>query len=104
MSGKSIEYNNSTEVILDHIIPHLHQALTRILGKHNKKLITLSQREIEILKWLKDGKGTWDIARILGISERTVNFHIYNIMKKLDAVNRAQAVAIAMELGLIDID
>ena len=42
--------------------------------------------------------------KILGISERTVKFHIKNIMQKLDVVSRPQAVAVAIEQGLIEIE
>ncbi len=48
------------------------------------------------------GKSSWEISVILNISERTVNFHIYNIMQKLEAVNRTHAVAVATSLGLIE--
>lgn len=64
----------------------------------------LSPREREILKWLAEGKNTWDVSSILYISESTVKFHINNIMKKLDAVNRTHAVAIAMREKMIDAD
>lgn len=61
----------------------------------------LSKRERVVLEWLKKGKSSWDISKIMNISERTVNFHIYNIIQKLDALNRTHAVAIAIEKGLI---
>jgi len=61
----------------------------------------LTDREGEVLLWLKEGKNSWDIGRILAISERTVNFHVQNIKRKVRAVNRAQAVAVAMETGLL---
>ncbi len=78
---------------------------TRHLNRKNEELKrSLSPREKEILKWLKVGKSSWDISVILDITERTVNFHIDNVKQKLNAVSRAQAVAIAMGLGLIDID
>ncbi len=78
---------------------------TRHLNRKNEELKrSLSPREKEILKWLKAGKSSWDISVILDITERTVNFHIDNVKQKLNAVSRAQAVAIAMGLGLIDID
>ena len=60
----------------------------------------LSEREVEVLNWLKKGKRSWDIAVILNITERTVNFHVTNIMQKLNAVSRVQAVAVAIERGL----
>jgi DNA-binding CsgD family transcriptional regulator len=62
----------------------------------------LSKREIEVLTWSKEGKSSWEISAILNISERTVNFHINNIMQKLNAVSRTQAVAVAIERGLIN--
>ena len=104
-SGESIEYHPRTETILEYIIPHFHQCLIRILGQNSvKQRAELSKREKEVLKWLKEGKTSWEISLILQISERTVNFHINNIKLKLNAVSRGQALAIAMEQGLIDID
>lgn len=62
---------------------------------------TLTLREKEVVRWIKKGKSSWEIAAILGISERTVNFHVNNIKQKLNVVSRTQAVAIAIEQGLI---
>ncbi len=61
----------------------------------------LSEREKEILKWLKEGKSSYDIAGILRISSNTVNFHIKNLTRKLDVVNRVQAVSEAIRMGII---
>jgi two-component system nitrogen regulation response regulator NtrX len=66
-----------------------------------RKTPVLSNREKEVLKWLKEGKGSWDISRILQISRNTVNFHIKNLFKKLNVVNRTQAVSEAMRQGII---
>ena len=105
VSSPSLERHNRTETILTHLIPHIHQALTRILGNHPiKNKINLSARQKEVLNWLKLGKSTWDISKIIGISERTVNFHSDIIIQKLDVVNRTQAVAVAIGQGLIDIE
>lgn len=105
LSGDSIEHCTRTEFILKHIVPHLHQALSRTLGQHVREhKITLSPREKEVLNWIKQGKSSWDISVILGISENTVKFHIMSILKKLDVVGRTQAVAVAIKLGLIDIE
>jgi len=65
------------------------------------KFPVLSGREKEILKWLKEGKSSWDISRILRISRNTVNFHIKNLFRKLDVVNRTQAVSEALRRGII---
>lgn len=105
-SGPCVENDRRTEAILELVVPHLHLALTHIF--RNKRQgntgIILSAREKEILDWLKQGKSSWEISVILGISERTVNFHVNNIMRKLDTSKRQQAVAVAARLGLIDID
>jgi LuxR family quorum sensing-dependent transcriptional regulator len=50
------------------------------------------------------GKSSWDMSVIMGISERTVNYHIYKVMERLDVINRPQAVAAAVRLGLIGLD
>ena len=55
----------------------------------------LSPREREVLRWLRCGKTSWAISLILRISERTVNYHVNNIMRKLDVSNRMQAVSVA---------
>jgi DNA-binding CsgD family transcriptional regulator len=106
LSGPSILKDKRTEAIIDLIVPHLHLALSHILSDIPSagNGIVLSPREIEVLNWLKLGKSSWDISIILGISERTVNFHVYNIMQKLKVVNRPQAVAAAIHFGLIDVD
>jgi len=67
----------------------------------NRKTPVLSNREKEVLKWLKEGKRSWDISRILQISRHTVNFHIKNLFKKLNVINRTQAVSEAMRQGII---
>jgi DNA-binding CsgD family transcriptional regulator len=62
---------------------------------------SLSGQERECLRWVALGKTSYEIGRILHISEGTVVFHIKNLMEKLDVKNRPQAVAVAFRLGLI---
>lgn len=108
LSGKSIESHERSSAILENVMPYFNQALLRVAqGQEKKEKITsaiISAREKEVLIWLKDGKTSWDISKILSISERTVNYHVGNIMKKLDAVSRMHAVAKAACLKLIDLD
>lgn len=61
----------------------------------------LSRREFECLKWLKEGKSNWEISQILSISEKTVEFHVGNVMRKLNAENRLLAVVLALRAGLL---
>ena len=62
---------------------------------------TLSEREREVLRLVADGLPTKQIASNLSISERTVKFHVNSIFHKLGADNRAQAVALAAQRGLL---
>lgn len=67
----------------------------------DKQRCHLSPRELTVLLWMKEGKTNWEIARILGLSERTVRFHVGGIFEKLDVTSRTQAVARALGSGLI---
>jgi LuxR family transcriptional regulator, maltose regulon positive regulatory protein len=61
----------------------------------------LTPKETETLTWVQEGKTTWEIAKILGVSQGTVKFHVGNILRKLGASSRPQAVAIALKAGLL---
>lgn len=63
--------------------------------------IRLSEREIDVLRWTADGKTSSEIADILYISERTVNFHVNNVIAKLGACNKTNATVRAAMLGLL---
>lgn len=64
--------------------------------------VMLTPREREVLCWTGEGKTSCEIGQILNISERTVNFHVNNILFKLSATNKVQAVVKAIAMGLID--
>jgi DNA-binding CsgD family transcriptional regulator len=53
------------------------------------------------MRWTADGKTSYEIGLILIISASTVNFHINNVIEKLNAVNKIQAVMKAALLGLL---
>jgi LuxR family quorum sensing-dependent transcriptional regulator len=91
------------KTLLHYVVPHIHEAYTRLLRENllQPAAGSLSPREVEVLKWAKDGKSSWEIASILKISERTIKFHYVNIFRKLGAVNRSQAVARALSRGYI---
>lgn len=61
----------------------------------------LSPRELEVLYLLRDGLSTADIATSLGITHRTVKFHIAAILEKLGAADRMGAIVKAFDLGLL---
>jgi DNA-binding CsgD family transcriptional regulator len=62
---------------------------------------SLSRREVEVLQHVAIGQTSKEIARALGIAERTVNWHIERAFMKLGAGSRAEAVAIAIETGVL---
>ncbi len=75
------------------------------IKKEKKKTesVQLTKRELEILNDISDGLKSQEIAEKLFISERTVEAHRGNIMKKLHAKNMAELIKKAMNLGLISV-
>lgn len=63
----------------------------------------LTPRELEVLELIRDGNRNKQIAGRLSICETTVNFHIKNIVEKLQANDRTHAVSIAFRRGLLEI-
>lgn len=63
----------------------------------------LSSREREVMQWAANGKTAAETATIIGISERTVEFHVTNAVACLGATNKIQAVALAVAAGLISV-
>jgi LuxR family transcriptional regulator len=61
----------------------------------------LSEREIDVLRSTADGKTAGEVAEIMGISERTVNFHINQAVAKLQARNKINAAVRAAMSGLL---
>lgn len=62
----------------------------------------LSDREVEVLQHVAQGKSNKKIADELNISEKTVKAHLRSIFRKLEVADRAQAVAYAMRKGLVE--
>jgi DNA-binding NarL/FixJ family response regulator len=65
---------------------------------------SLTERELEMIKALAQGKSNKEIARDLDISEKTVRNHASNIYKKLHIFDRTQAVIYAVRHGLVDLE
>jgi NarL family two-component system response regulator LiaR len=65
---------------------------------------SLTERELEVIKALAQGKSNKEIARDLDISEKTVRNHASNIYKKLHIFDRTQAVIYAVRRGLVDLE
>ena len=82
---------------------HAQDAALRIMmpSGATEGLPALTPRELETLRWTMEGKTAWEVANVLGISERTAVLHANNAMHKLGCVNKHQAVLKALRLGLI---
>jgi LuxR family quorum-sensing system transcriptional regulator SolR len=63
--------------------------------------VIMTAREKEVLRWTAEGKTAYEIGQILSVSERTVNFHINNVVAKLGASNKTQAAVKAAILGML---
>ena len=80
-----------------------HLAMTRLLVKTlvPEARVRLSSQETTVIRWTAEGKTTAEIAAIMGLSVRTVTFHIGNVVKKLNAANKTAAAVRASVLGLL---
>lgn len=63
----------------------------------------LTPRELQVLRMLADGLGNKEIASKLGISDHTAKFHVTQILGKLGAGSRTEAVAIGIRRGIVPI-
>jgi DNA-binding NarL/FixJ family response regulator len=66
------------------------------------KLVALNDREVEVLTWVARGKTSLEIAQILGLTKRTVDFHTDNARAKLDAKTRTEAASKAATGRMIE--
>ena len=88
-------------VFVNSIVFHVHSYFRRCIALQPAPVRRLTSKEREVLQWVMEGKTSWEVGRILAVSERTVKFHLRNIYSKLNVVNRAQAVTMASRLRLI---
>jgi DNA-binding NarL/FixJ family response regulator len=84
-----------------YLSPSIAAKLVRTVNQPRGRSGMLSPRERGVLRLVAAGQSNRQIAEALSISERTVKFHVTAIFNKLGADNRAQAVAIAAQRGII---
>jgi DNA-binding CsgD family transcriptional regulator len=80
---------------------YFHQHIMRIYGHDASNEMLITARELDCLKWMAAGKTAWEASVILGISERTVRFHLNAAREKLNCLTTTQAVAKAVLQRLI---
>ena len=86
------------------VVHQLHSAVFAQLSSEQKPhalLEPLSLREAEVLRWTAQGKTASDVGMILGLTTRTVNFHISSAIRKLGTSNKTSAVVLATQRGFI---
>lgn len=90
------------------IAPPVHVALLRAFSVSEQPNVRavgpenpLTERQGEILRWIHQGKTNWEIAQILGFTEKAVKYHLAQIFQKLQVTNRTQAVVKAVALKII---
>jgi len=72
-------------------------------GERGRDPMELTEREREVLRWMAGGvTSSKELARRLGVTERTVKFHIGNVLDKLQVGSRAEAVAYVLRTGLVE--
>jgi DNA-binding NarL/FixJ family response regulator len=64
-------------------------------------VVPLSERELDVLRLLADGRSNREIAAALFLAEGTVKNHVTNILTKLDVRDRTQAALRARQLGIV---
>ncbi len=74
-----------------------------IQAEHDELVESLTPREVQVLRMVADGLGNKEIAARLGISDHTAKFHVAQILGKLGAASRTEAVAIGIRRGLVPI-
>ncbi|MGG7516434.1 LuxR family transcriptional regulator [Allorhizobium undicola] len=90
------------EVMALHFLAaHIFNRLAEIRDMDARVVETLTDRELACLNWTAAGKTSIEISEIMGLSEHTINHYLNRATRKLDTVNRTQAVAKALRLGLI---
>ncbi|MDC8784052.1 XrtB/PEP-CTERM-associated transcriptional regulator EpsA [Roseateles koreensis] len=101
-------------LMMELLMPYLHGTWLRVqsverdinesprpMGARLPQGSAVTEREREILSWLREGMSNQQIGEQLGISALTVKNHVQKILRKLGAANRAQAVARAMSMNLL---
>ena len=88
--------------ILSWMANYIFEAAIRVVRlRDSDQLAALTERETECLFWASEGKTSGEIACILGITERTVNYHLNQVTRKTGSMNRYQAIAKGISSGIL---
>lgn len=103
-SSKDKKISSEAFMVVSSLLPYIHEKI-KDLERHDRypMLPKLTTREAEILQWAAIGKTAYETSCILNISERTIIYHLSNIMKKFDCNNKGQAVAFGLTHKIIQL-
>lgn len=98
--GTSISSAVETRLALTLIAGAAFYTAQRLAGQDGRvSMPRLSEREMEVIRWVASGRRQADIALLLGLSERTVENHLRRIRQRLGAASTAQAVHLMLRAG-----
>ena len=98
-SGEPPDYDKIVE--LNYLANLIYSKINQLNSSDEKRDFNLKKNEINCLKWTSQGKTSWEIASIMGLSEHTVNHYLTSAAQKLDTSNRTHAVSKAIRLKII---
>ncbi|HVK92673.1 MAG TPA: LuxR family transcriptional regulator [Mycoplana sp.] len=107
LGGKAVDLHPAEVGLFDSVAKRLFWKLLAVSDPERPTelsagpTIHLTRREMEALSYLADGMTSHEIARVLSISNHTVDWYMNGIQEKLQAKNRHHAVALSFRLGLI---
>ena len=82
--------------------PEVTQIIMNAGDKKNRPVFDLTSRELEVLLLMVNGKNNQEISQELTLSLSTIKFHVSNILSKMNAHNRGEAISIAIKHHLVD--
>jgi LuxR family quorum sensing-dependent transcriptional regulator len=103
MSGARFEPSAGSKPGLHLLALYAFERVRELRAPRATEKPLLTTREREVLVRAAQGSTAWEIGDMLGISKRTVDEHSQSACRKLGAVNRTQAVAIALRDGLLEL-
>jgi len=102
LGGEHLDLNARSKPALHLIAMYGFDHIRRLLAPSTHPSARLTPREREVIAWASQGKSAWEIGEILNITQRTAEEHLATAARKLGAVNRTHAVAIAIRQRIIN--
>jgi LuxR family transcriptional regulator, quorum-sensing system regulator BjaR1 len=103
MAGANVDLIAEAKPALHLMALYAFERVRNLVAATPARKPPLTNREREVLAWSAQGKSAWEIGEILCVAKRTVDEHARSAMRKLGAVNRTQAVAIAIRHRLFEV-